>query len=1603
MRRLFKSILLLVLMTTSSYAQRKTDTLDRGLVAVPTGSSGNSSTNVITWRRLAEEYYGVTYNLYKDGSLLASGLTSPCYADNSRGYSTTQYQVSAVVNGVEQSKCAAVTPWNQYVYNLVQRCPTGYIDLTLSPVYNRNGIDVSDNYYPNDAEFADLDGDGQLEMIIKRYTDAETSNGSNMYPVDAVEFDVFDAYDINWQTGAVSLMWRLDVGPNMVSLNRTELNLIAYDWDEDGKAEVALRGADNMIMYGSDGKTKLYTIGSSTANERDNMTSHSNAQYIWTITGSEYLVYFNGETGAQYQVTEYPLKRYESGESNLNSAWGDNYGHRSTKHFFGAPVLDGRNASLFLARGIYTRHKMAALDLDKSTHTWSTRWTWYNNGGWSDPWYANGNHNFSVADVDEDGRDEIIYGSMVIDDNGKGLSTTGLGHGDALHCSDFDPFRQGLEIFACNEEEPCMNYRNATTSELYVRRTSSTEDGRALCGNFTDTYPGACGRSTQTGMISCVADCDISELGGDDFINWGDLNFRIYWDGDLLSEILNSPGTAKEAKIEKPGTGRLFTSSGCNMNNDSKNNACFQGDLIGDWREEIALRCGHNVRIYTTGYYTSYNIYTLWHDHEYRQAMVWQMMAYNQPPHLSYFLGETEEITVAPPPLTLTGRSVINSGGTITGATNSELLTYGYGNYTYNLISSLSPKALIMNVPVWTQGNDNNNSISTTTYTHSLNISGNGNLTGTARLVKMGKGVLNISNVTLSHTGNTDIWGGTLNFNGTLTNSKVWMNRFTTLNSSGGNFPGGLEMCYGSRLNVGGATAQTLSTVNIGALTLNYGSRVVLDINSLDSSQNDKLNMNSLTIGTKNWNYGPQYQSPVFYINASTTLGDGMYPIGTIGNEPSNLDKVVIESNGNVPSNAYLTVSSGILYLVIGDGVPKEISGVEFNISGMNPYATHYYLPQVTAIAYDGTTTLPVTMSGTFTGLDGSTTIIGSNIYSHDFENESSVTGWTSGGAAMSITSGDATYGNYFMVNTGTTNTRYAYNRELESVDLSGYSRYKIEFDLAIKSGNTDGVEFCVMSKGGTSPSNNWDNYAAINSNKNMLFDLTTGKNSTTFTVNGSSTTTMLDSETWYHYTLLVDQNERTVDWTISNGDTGTFELPEGTSTEASGFYLVAGRYYSTFCLDNIKVTSTNTDTFRFTKLGTLSVTATATGYAPVSAIYEVNYPYAIYYESPDYDKIAKEDVATTLGADLWNSSSYGSRWANWSKTNGTYGESYQMVEAINASGYVDKDSVITIGYSGQSLKLTLIEGFGIGQNSTRATAITASGLGDEETIIYYKGNTSRGSGENYNEGYALANTDGSFTYYPDPYNSTFCKLIAYIPIHEEYDENSTTPPSGSGHGNVAFKRTFSSITSGSGWNSLVLPFSMSEQQIRTVFGPGSQVAQLVGSSQYSLQFYNESRFITANRPCLIRVGDVHDDGFYVISDVNRSVENEPKVETDYFDFIGTYANQGTVRFAENTYFFNSSNGNELNKVAAVNNIKFQGFRAYFSAKGGGTLSKTVNVEFGDGSSTFISEIDGTPTFVPMDIYTIGGQLLRKNSLSIEGLTPGVYIVGGRKVIIKSE
>lgn len=873
MKKFYLIFLMLVLTAMSGFAQRTMDKLDRGLVAVKTNSGV-----FCTWRIFGEEYYDVTYNIYRDGTKLnTEPLTVSNYTDGSGSASNT-YQVEAIVRGVAQAKCTGVKPWSQ-----------SYLEIT--PDHGS----LTSTYVPNDACCADVDGDGEMEILLK-FDNASWAGAKYQKTGYNGEYFIMEVYKLNGKK-----LWWIDWGPNMADFQNNEQNIVAYDWDQDGKAEAVLRASDGTKIHTANGQ--VITIGDASKNY---LASTSSGQWF-VYQGAEYLLYLNGETGEVYDQMEYPLKRLENGETSLEAAWGDGYGHRSTKHFFGAPYLDGRKPSIFLARGIYTQHKMIALDVDPSTHKLSERWRWNCKNSGS-PWYGQGYHNYGVADVDWDGRDEIVFGSMVIDDNGSGLSTTGLGHGDAQHCSDFNPYMHGQEIFTCNEDRPNNNYRDATTSKIYYRSSPGSDDGRSMCGNFSNQFPGALGASGHDRPISTVYNDHIPEIGSTDF----DLNFRIYWDGDLLEETLNGSGANTTMRIHKMGNGNIETLTGSLCNNDTKATPCYQGDVLGDWREEVIARTKDNtIRIYTTTIPTEWRNYTLWHDMQYRQAMVWQMCGYNQPPHTSYFLGELEGITMAPPALTMTDRTEVKNGGSIDASYNDkQVLMAETNNMSVSVANGVAPYIFFDNAPTWVQGHDDNNNITTETYTHTLT---GGAFSGTMRLVKQGDGALTLPNVTQTYSGPTDIWAGVLNFDGTMQNSRVWLNRFAELNSNGGKFQKGIEMDYASVLRPGGANQ--VGTVEVSDLKLNFGARIVMDVNS--NGTTDKLKANALTIETKDWKYGPEYNTPVIEIVSlsGSVLEVGTYELGEVGTVSGNISD--IEVAGLEGQDASVTFEGGKLKLVV--------------------------------------------------------------------------------------------------------------------------------------------------------------------------------------------------------------------------------------------------------------------------------------------------------------------------------------------------------------------------------------------------------------------------------------------------------------------------------------------------------------------------------------------------------------------------------------------------------------------------------------------------------------------------------------------------------------
>ena len=875
---------------TTALAQRQTDKLDRGLIAVPA-----SGAYQVSWRLLGEEYYDVTFNLYRDGQLIAEGLQTSNYQDK-EGKATSQYAVSAVVRGVEQEKCAPVLPWSDS-YKLIKPTHEG----------------IKSTLIPNDACCADVDGDGELEIIMKYDNASEAAqsypkNGPKINGVDTKEYSIFEVLKLDG-----TRLWWVNCGPNMGDFQNNEQNMVGYDWDGDGCAEVVMRAADGTTIHLADGTT--YTVGNATANVR---AANGGGTNWFVITTGEYLLYLDGKTGKPFDCQPYPLKLYEDGETDYVKAWEPNTGkhdggHRASKHFFGAPYLDGHKPSIFLARGIYTRHKMIALDVDPQTHKLKERWRWFNKS--NGPWKGQGFHNFLIADVDEDGRDEIVYGNMVIDDNGKGLSTTGLGHGDAQHCSDFNPYAKGLEIYDCLEDNPGNCYRDGTTAKIYHRNIADRDDGRAMMGNFTDSYPGSLGCSAREGAISSITGSAVSGMSATGV----NTNFRIYWDGDLCSETFNGVTTNdSEGCVAKYGSWTpIYTCTGSLTNNYTKATPCYQGDILGDWREEIIMRdADNNIRIYSTPTVTTYRIPTLWSDHQYRYAMVWQMCGYNQPPHVSYFVGKLEGITLPPPPLTTTGREVITSGATVGAQYDGKhVLLADNGDTQLSLAEGAKPYILTLNVPSWVQGSapsECTNKQTAITYTYyTCNVTA-GSLAGEARLVKQGDGTLNLPATTFTHSGETKIWGGVLNFDGQMPNSDLWLNRFTTLNSNGGKFKS-ITALYDTKLCPGG---DKLGTLTADSVYMDFGSRLVVNINGENC---DLLKTRALQVIKKSglaWTQGgPKYLQPVIELRGAN-IEAGEYVIAECEKLYGSLTNLKVEGVQDLKTG--LRYENGKIILTLG-------------------------------------------------------------------------------------------------------------------------------------------------------------------------------------------------------------------------------------------------------------------------------------------------------------------------------------------------------------------------------------------------------------------------------------------------------------------------------------------------------------------------------------------------------------------------------------------------------------------------------------------------------------------------------------------------------------
>lgn len=635
--------------------------LDRGITAVSTGSG-----MLVSWRFLANDSENAEFKLYRDNTLIytSSAGKATCYLDKS-GSAKSKYRVDTLNDGkvISSSECSMIS--ENY-----------YFDIPLTPPT------ASDcTYSPNDCSVGDVDGDGVYELFLK-WDPSNSKDNSQKGKTGKV---YIDCYKLSGKR-----LWRIDLGYN-IRAGAHYTQFYVADFDLDGKAEMTCKTADGTV----DGTGK--TIGDGSKNYRNSSG--------FIITGPEYYTLFDGATGVALDTID-----YEPGRGNTN-AWGKSSDSTNRVDRFWGTVayLDGVHPCVVAGRGYYGR--MTATAYTVKNKKLQKLWLFDTGTSSSTPGYGDGNHNSMAADVDGDGKQEIITGSTCIDDNGKLLWCLNKGHGDAMHVGDLDPNNPGIEAWICHEDKPYgVSLVDCDTGKIIFHNDGSGDTGRCCGDNIWAGNPGA----ELWGNKESDGSTPVKNVKGETLsCRRPAINFLSYWDGDLEREILDgytdSPATI--SKMNAKGTlDTLLTTDGYYTCNTTKGTPCLSADIFGDWREELIVRAADSksVRIYTTTYTTDYRITTLMHDVQYRTQVSAQNTAYNQPPHLSYYLGSEKGVPERERVKVLDQGEVVNPNPVITPESFDNGSTYRIKNVNSGLYMQVDGAKATNNTNVQQWGTSEN-------------------------------------------------------------------------------------------------------------------------------------------------------------------------------------------------------------------------------------------------------------------------------------------------------------------------------------------------------------------------------------------------------------------------------------------------------------------------------------------------------------------------------------------------------------------------------------------------------------------------------------------------------------------------------------------------------------------------------------------------------------------------------------------------------------------------------------------------------------------------------------------------------------------------------
>ena len=587
--------------------------LSRGLIGIPTEEG-----MYFSWRMTLEDAAGLQFDLYRSSNGGAEVKLNKEPIDRTSDFLDRTVDYTVDNRWTLKATTGEVATWTRLKGE--KRNP--YLSIPVCKPEDGEIAGESFTYTANDCSVGDLDGDGEYEIILKW-----SPSNSKRPPQRGFTGNTYlDAYKMDGRR-----LWRIDLGPNVRSGAATT-NFLVFDFDGDGCAEICCKTGDGTV----DGLG--HRIGDAQVDWRT--WDKKSPTYGKIVNGPEYLTVFEGRTGKEldskeYIPTRYPLDGWGGVGGNCGN---DNTGGRSDRFTAGVAFLDGKTPSPVMVRGWYGRTVVAAWTFTNGAlkHTWT-----FDSAapGW-ETYSGMGNHSVTVADFDGDGCDEICVGAMTVDHDGKGLFTTGLRHGDALHAGRFIPSRQGMQVFGVHENEgdneivkrtPAVAMFDGATGEIIWQDGLGQDAGRGVAADIDPRYDGAecwCNigglRRGDTGEIICNRKPD-------------SCNFTIYWDADPLAELLDHVSISKW-NWNAESTDLLLKAEGVVSNNGTKGNPCLSGDILGDWREEVIWPSEDQteLRIYSTTIPAVDRRATWMNDRQYRLAIAWQNVAYNQPPHPSF-------------------------------------------------------------------------------------------------------------------------------------------------------------------------------------------------------------------------------------------------------------------------------------------------------------------------------------------------------------------------------------------------------------------------------------------------------------------------------------------------------------------------------------------------------------------------------------------------------------------------------------------------------------------------------------------------------------------------------------------------------------------------------------------------------------------------------------------------------------------------------------------------------------------------------------------------------------------------------------------------------